>query len=126
METVRPKLPWLSILFCALICLKIFSGLSYTIQASGFLSVALWIEIILMGWVALALVVRVFAPRNVKAIATVISLIILMDLSIIFFTFNGFGLPSNLYAQLIGAEITYLITIAYCLFSKKFRAFKSQ
>lgn len=126
MEKTKQKLPWLSVIFTALICLKIIAGLGYALRITGLQAILVWFELIIMVWVALALVNRKCKPLSTKVIALLVAIIIFTDISLIAYSFSGLAVPSNFYAQLIGAELTYLMTIAYCLFSKRFKEFKCQ
>lgn len=60
-----------------------------------------------------------------KKSALLIGALISSDIALIFYNFRGVEFPPQIFPRLIGAELTYLITISYLLFSKKQRAYKA-
>nr|DAR21332.1 MAG TPA: hypothetical protein [Caudoviricetes sp.] len=51
-------------------------------------------------------------------------IVMILDGVVIYLSLNGVTLPSSAVPRDIGAELTYLLTIAYIFFSKKLRRFK--
>ena len=125
LEETKPKRPIIAIILAVLLCLKLLSGLSIIYNLSGVILYIVLIQLIMVTFVIFSMNTLGGGAKMIKLMIAFVSATMVFDILVIALMFEGRDIPEMLYPRAIGAEITYLITILYLVFSKKLKRFKS-
>ncbi|MDT0636555.1 hypothetical protein RM437_00685 [Citrobacter werkmanii] len=124
MNIFKTERPIIAVILGILLLLKLISALGFVFQATGVIGPIVGLQMILIAFVAYHLNVRSGGQSSLLTMISCLVIVMILDGIVIYLSLNGFSLPSSAIPRVIGAELTYILTIAYIYFSKKLRRFK--
>ncbi|HCT2538997.1 TPA: hypothetical protein OTR49_004802 [Escherichia coli] len=124
MKRFKTDRPILAFVLGIFLSLKLVSALGFIFQATGLTGLVVGLQIILIAFVAYTLNTRTGGYSSLLAMIFCLIAVMVLDGVVIYLSLNGIALPSLAIPRIIGAELTYVLTIAYIVFSKKLRRFK--
>ena len=126
MKFIKTERPIIAIFLGLLLLLKLFSGLGFIFQATGFAGPVVGMQIILIAYVAYTLITKAGGKASIISMIVCLFVVMVLDGVVVHLSLNGMALPEAAYPRIIGAELTYLLTIAYIFFSKKLKRYKER
>ncbi|MFP2712395.1 hypothetical protein ACLEUQ_00695 [Escherichia coli] len=124
MKFIKTDRPIIALFLGLLLVLKLLSGLGFIFQATGFLGPVVGLQLILIAYVTYTLNTKAGGKTALMSMIACLFIVMVLDGVVIHLSLNGMELPEAAYPRIIGAELTYLLTIAYIFFSKKLKRFK--
>lgn len=124
MNIFKTERPIIAVILGFFLVLKLMSAFGFVFQAKGFVGPIVGLQIILIAFVAYAINSKVGGQSSLLTMIFCLVIVMVLDGVVIYLSLNGFSLPSSAVPRVIGAELTYILTIAYIFFSKKLRRFK--
>lgn len=124
-EATKARRPILAIVLAVFLVLKMLSGWDFVMKASGPTVYIVALQLLIVAYVVFKMNTRGGGIKAINLLMGLVALVIVLDLSIIGIIFNGKSIPIEFYPQMLGAELIYILTIAYLYFSKKLKAFKA-
>lgn len=125
MKLFKTERPIIALLLSFLLILKLISALGFIFNTRGIITPIVGLQMVLIAFVVYAINSKYGGASSIKNMITCLIAIMVLDFVVIHITLNGASLPKEYYPRVIGAELTYLLTIAYLFFSKKLRRYKS-
>lgn len=124
MKFIKTDRPIIAIFLGLLLILKLLSGLGFIFQATGFVVPVVGLQLILIAYVSYTMNTKAGGQASIISMMVCLFVVMVLDGFVIHLSLNGMTLPEAAYPRIIGAELTYLLTIAYIFFSKKLKRFK--
>lgn len=124
MKMFKTDRPILALVLGIFLVLKLVSALGFIFQATGLTGPVVGLQMILIAFVAYTLNTRAGGNSSLLTMIFCLITVMILDGAVIYLSLSGFALPSSAVPRVIGAELTYVLTIAYIVFSKKLRRFK--
>ncbi|MGS4678801.1 hypothetical protein ACKURH_06110 [Enterobacter soli] len=124
MNILKTERPIIAVILGILLVLKLISALGFIFQATGFIGPVVGLQIILIAFVAYTLNTRAGGNSSLLTMIFCLITVMILDGAVIYLSLNGLAFPSSAVSTVIGAELTYILTIAYIFFSKKLKRFK--
>lgn len=124
MNIFKTDRPVIAAILGVLLVLKLMSALGFIFQATGFIGPVVGLQMILIAFVAYTLNTRAGGNTSLLTMIFCLMLVMVLDGVVIYLSLNGFSLPPAAVPRVVGAELTYILTIIYVFFSKKLRRFK--
>lgn len=124
MNIFKTERPIIAAILGFLLALKLLSALGFIFQATGFVGPIIGLQMILIAFVAYTLNTRSGGQSSLLTMIFCLAIVMGLDGVVMYLLLDGHSLPSSATPSVIGAELTYILTIAYIFFSKKLRRFK--
>ncbi|WP_063865749.1 hypothetical protein [Enterobacter hormaechei] len=124
MNIFKTDRPILAVVLSIFLALKLVSALGFIFQATGLTGPIVGLQMVLIAFVAYTLNTRAGGHSSLLTMIICLIIVMILDGVVIYLSLDGFALPSSAVPRVIGAELTYVLTIAYIVFSKKLRRFK--
>lgn len=126
MNLFKTERPILAVILGASLLLKLISAFGFISQVTGIVGPVIGLQMILIAFVAYTMNTRAGGQSSLVTMIICLVSVMVLDGIIIYISLNGQALSSEAIPRIIGAELTYILTIAYIFFSKKLRKFKEQ
>ncbi|ELA3178774.1 hypothetical protein RFL63_002752 [Klebsiella aerogenes] len=124
MNLFKTERPIIAVILGFFLVLKLMSALGFVFQANGLVGPIVGLQMILIAFVAYTMNSKGGGQSSLLTMVFCLVIIMILDGAVIYFSLNGFSLPSSAVPRVVGAELTYILTIIYIFFSKKLRRFK--
>lgn len=124
MNIFKTERPIIAVILGVLLILKLMSALGFVFQAKGFVGPLVGFQMILIAFVAYNINTKTGGQSSLLTMLSCLVIVMILDGVVIYHSLNGFTLPSAAIPRIIGAELPYILTIAYIFFSKKLRSYK--
>lgn len=124
MKIFKTERPIIAIFLSFLLVLKLLSALGFVFYATGYVGPIVGLQMILIAFVIYTLNTKAGGESSLLTMIVCLVVVMVLDGIVIYISLHGFALPSEAIPTVIGAELTYILTIVYLFFSKKLRRFK--
>lgn len=116
--------PIIAIILGLLLLMKLLSAIGFIFNVTPTVAVIVGIQILCIAYVIYSMNSKGGGADTIKKMAIALLSTMILDFIVIYFSLSGRVLNPEYYPRILGAELTYVITIAYILFSKKLKRFK--
>lgn len=124
MNIFKTDRPILAVALGFFLAHKFMSALDFIFQVTGLIGPVVGLQMILITFVAYTLNTRAGGTSCLLTMIFCLVVVMVLDGVVIYLSLNGSALPSSAVPRVVGAELSYILTIAYIMFSKKLRRFK--
>ncbi|EOZ7625883.1 hypothetical protein AB5R26_004101 [Enterobacter mori] len=121
---IKTNRPIIAAILSLLLLLKLISALGFMYQTTGFAGPVVGLQMILITFSVYTLNTKAGGQASLITMVGCLFFVMVLDGVLINISLNGRVLPEETIPRVIGAELTYILTIAYVFFSKKLRRFK--
>lgn len=107
-----------------LLLMKLLSAVGFIFNVTPIVAAVVGIQILCIAYVIYGMNAKGGGMDSIKRMAIALISTMAMDFIVIYFSLSGMALSPEYYPRIIGAELTYVITVAYVVLSKKLKRFK--